>query len=570
MPTANTLHQRFLTEDLGSDGVPTSYRLDCPPDFSFGYDVVDAIAAAEPDRPALRWSDTTGAVERYTFGDIARLSDAAASWFRSVGVRKGDRVLLVLRRHPQFWWAIIGLHKIGAVAAPATHLLKAYDLVHRLRSAQITAVVATTDGEIGAELDLAEAELGLNLVKAGVRSQESRATDGGADEHSTLRPGWLDFDAEVAAAPPFVPPTGADRPVAADPLLLYFTSGTTAQPKMVLHDHSYPVAHIPTAKYWHRVDPDGLHLTVSDTGWAKSVWGKLYGQWFMGACVDVFDFDRFDPATLLRHLEEARVTTFCAAPTVYRFLVDEDLDAYDLSALQHATVAGEAMNPVVFETFRDRTGLELKEGYGQTELTLAVVTNYWQPTKPGSMGVPSAAYDVVLLDEDGREVGVGEEGEICLRIGAERPVGVFSGYVDDPETTAASWHDGYYHTHDLATRDADGYLWYVGRTDDMIKTSGYRVGPFEVESVVQAHPAVKECAITGAPHPVRGTVVKATVVVAAGFEPGDDLARDIQSYVKARTAPYKYPRVVEFVDAMPVTVSGKIRRVEIRDRDHAG
>ncbi|MDR3069133.1 MAG: AMP-binding protein [Cellulomonas sp.] len=554
--TATTLHRRYLVEDLGPDGVPTGYRLDCPPDFSFGYDVVDAIAAAEPDRPALRWSDTTGAVERYTFGDIARRSDAAASWFRSVGVGKGDRVLLVLRRHPQFWWAVIGLHKIGAVAVPATHLLKAYDLVLRLRDAQITAVVATMDGGVGAEIDQAEAELGLSLVKAGVCG--------------TPRPGWLDFDTEVAAAPPFVPPTGDDRPVAADPLLLYFTSGTTAQPKMVSHSHSYPVAHIPTAKYWHRVDPDGLHLTVSDTGWAKSVWGKLYGQWFMGTCVDVFDFERFDPVALLRHLEEARVTSFCAAPTVYRFMVDEDLEAYDLSALQHVTTAGEAMNPVVFETFRERTGLELKEGYGQTELTLAVVTNYWQATKPGSMGLPSSAYDVVLLDEAGREVGVDEEGEICVRTGDEHPVGLFDGYMDDPATTAASWHDGYYHTHDLATRDADGYFWYVGRTDDMIKTSGYRVGPFEVESVVQAHPAVKECAITGAPHPVRGTVVKATVVVAAGFEPGDDLAGDIQAFVKARTAPYKYPRIVEFVDAMPVTVSGKIRRVEIRDRDHAG
>ena len=555
MPTVTTLHQRYLSEDLGPDGVPTDYRLSCPPDFCFAYDVVDAIAAAEPDRPALRWEDTTGAVEHYTFGDVARLSDAAASWFRSVGVGKGDRVLLVLRRHPQFWWAILGLHKIGAVAVPATHLLKAYDLVFRLREARIVAVVATMDGEVGAEIDLAETELGLHLVKAGVRG--------------TPRPGWLDFDTEVAAAAPFVAPTGADRPVAADPLLLYFTSGTTAEPKMVQHRGSYPIAHIPTAKYWHKVDPDGRHLTVSDTGWAKSMWGKLYGQWFMGTCVDVYDFDRFDPAAMLRHLEQAQVTTFCAAPTVYRFLINEDVRAYDLSHLQHVTIAGEAMNPVVYETFRDLTGLEIKEGYGQTELTLAVLTQYWQPTKAGSMGLPAPAYDVTLLDEDGHEVGVGEEGEICLRVGDVPPIGLFDGYVDDPATTAQVWHDGFYHTHDLATRDADGYYWYVGRTDDMIKTSGYKVGPFEVESVVMAHPAVKECAITGAPHPVRGTVIKATVVVAPGFEPGDDLAADIQTFCKTRTAPYKYPRVVEFVDAMPVTVSGKIRRVEIRERDRA-
>ncbi|MCL2455375.1 MAG: AMP-binding protein [Micrococcales bacterium] len=555
MSIVSTLHQRYLDEDLGPDGTPVGYGLDCPPDFSFGYDVVDAIAAAEPERPALRWSDASGVTRWYTFGDIARLSDQAASWFRSIGVRKGDRVLLVLKRHPQFWWSIIGLHKIGAVAAPATHQLKAYDLVFRLREAKINTVVATLDCAVSEELDLAEAELGLQLVKAGVEG--------------TPPPGWLDFDEALAAAPAFVLPTGPDRPVAADPLLLYFTSGTTAQPKMVLHDHSYPIAHIPTAKYWHRVEPDGLHLTVSDTGWAKSVWGKLYGQWFLGACVDVFDFDRFDPQALLRHLADAKVTTFCAAPTVYRFLVNEDLRAFDLSNLRHATIAGEAMNPVVYETFREMTGLEIKEGYGQTEMTLAVVTNYWQPTKPGSMGVPSPAYDVVLLDEDGQEVGVGEEGEICVRTGDERPIGMFVEYHDAPEITASVWYDGYYHTHDLATRDEDGYFWYVGRTDDMIKTSGYRVGPFEVESVVMAHPAVKECAVTGAPHPVRGTVVKATVVVAPGFDPGDDLARDIQTFVKARTAPYKYPRVVEFVDAMPVTVSGKIRRVEIRTRDHA-
>jgi acetyl-CoA synthetase len=334
---------------------------------------------------------------------------------------------------------------------------------------------------------------------------------------------------------------------------------------MVLHDFSYPVAHIPTAKYWHKVDPDGLHLTLSETGWAKSVWGKLYGQWLMGCCVDVYDFDRFDPVRLLRHLEEARVTTFCAAPTVYRFLIAEDLGAYDLSALQHATIAGEAMNPVVYETFKELTGLEIKEGYGQTEMTLSVVTNWWQPTKPGSMGLPSPAYDVVLLTEDGREAGVDEDGEICLRVPeGTRPVGLFTGYADDEATTRSVWHDGYYHSHDLARRDADGYFWYVGRTDDMIKTSGYRVGPFEVESAVMAHPAVKECAITGAPHPVRGIVVKATVVLAPGYVAGDELAKDIQNFVKSRTAPYKYPRIVEFVDAMPVTISGKIRRVQIR------
>jgi len=379
------------------------------------------------------------------------------------------------------------------------------------------------------------------------------------------REGWADLDAGMATALPFVRPRGADLPAVEDPMLLYFTSGTTAQPKMVVHDFSYPIAHIPTAKYWHKVDPNGLHLTVSETGWAKSVWGKLYGQWLMETCVDVYDFDRFDPVRLLEHLQDARVTTFCAAPTVYRFLITHDLSAYDLSALQHCTIAGEAMNPVVYETFREKTGLDLKEGYGQTEMTLAVVTTYWQETKAGSMGLPSPGYDVVLLTEDGTEAAVGEDGEICLRLpDGPRPIGLFTGYDNDLATTRSVWHDGYYHTHDLARKDEDGYFWYVGRTDDMIKTSGYRVGPFEVESVVMAHPAVIECAITGAPDEVRGTVVKATIVLAPGIEPTDALAKDIQAFVKHRTAPYKYPRVIEFVEHMPTTISGKIRRVVIR------
>lgn len=554
VPTS-PLHLRYLDEELDEQGVPVSYRVHCPPEFNFAYDVVDELAVTDPDRPALRWCNDEGELAGYTFAQVKERSDAAAAWFTAAGVRKGDRVLLVLKRHVQFWWAIIALHKIGAVAVPATNQLKAYDLVFRLREARVTAAVCTLEGELAAELDEAEAELGVHLVKAGVRGR---------------REGWVDFDAALDAAGPFVRPTGADLPVAADPMLLYFTSGTTAQPKMVLHDFSYPVAHIPTAKYWHKVDPDGLHLTVSETGWAKSVWGKLYGQWFMGCCVDVYDFDRFDPVRLLEHLQEARVTTFCAAPTVYRFLIAEDLSVYDLSALQHATIAGEAMNPVVYEQFKEATGLEIKEGYGQTEMTLSVVTNWWQPTRPGSMGQPSPAYDVVLLTEDGREAGVDEDGEICLRLGdGGRPLGLFMGYADDAATTRSVWHDGYYHSHDLARRDADGYFWYVGRTDDMIKTSGYRVGPFEVESVVMAHPAVKECAITGAPHPVRGIVVKATIVLAPGYEASDELAREIQTFVKHRTAPYKYPRVVEFVEAMPVTISGKIRRVQIRQDSEA-
>ncbi len=544
------MHARYLTEELDEAGHPRSFTLRCPPGFNFAYDVVDRLGSENPDRRALRWCNDDGEQRTYTFGEMSRLSDQAASYFLSLGIRKGDRVLLILKRHAQFWWAITGLHKIGAVAVPATNQLLKYDLVFRVAEANITAVVCTLEGDVAAEVEAAEQELGRPLVKIGVRG---------------ARDGWADLDEGMAAAPVFVRPRGAELPTVEDPMLLYFTSGTTAQPKMVVHDFSYPIAHIPTAKYWHKVDPDGLHLTVSETGWAKSVWGKLYGQWLMETCVDVYDFDRFDPVRLLEHLQDARVTTFCAAPTVYRFLITHDLAAYDLSALQHCTIAGEAMNPVVYETFREKTGLELKEGYGQTEMTLAVVTNYWQETKAGSMGTPSPGYDVVLLTEDGAEAAVGEDGEICLRLpDGARPIGLFVGYDNDLETTRSVWHDGYYHTHDLARRDEDGYFWYVGRTDDMIKTSGYRVGPFEVESVVMAHPAVIECAITGAPDEVRGTVVKATIVLAPGVEPTDALAKDIQSFVKHRTAPYKYPRVIEFVERMPTTISGKIRRVVIR------
>ncbi|HUX69506.1 MAG TPA: AMP-binding protein [Cellulomonadaceae bacterium] len=544
------MHARYLTEELDEAGHPRSFTLRCPPGFNFAYDVVDRLGSKSPERRALRWCNDDGEQRTYTFGEMSRLSDQAASYFRSRGIRKGDRVLLILKRHAQFWWAITGLHKIGAVAVPATNQLLKYDLVFRVAEANITAVVCTLEGDVAAEVEAAEQELGRPLVKIGVRG---------------ARDGWADLDDGMAAAPVFVRPGGAELPAVEDPMLLYFTSGTTAQPKMVVHDFSYPIAHIPTAKYWHKVDPDGLHLTVSETGWAKSVWGKLYGQWLMETCVDVYDFDRFDPVRLLEHLQDARVTTFCAAPTVYRFLITHDLAAYDLSALQHCTIAGEAMNPVVYETFREKTGLDLKEGYGQTEMTLAVVTNYWQETKAGSMGTPSPGYDVVLLTEDGTEAAVGEDGEICLRLpDGTRPIGLFLGYDNDLETTRSVWHDGYYHTHDLARRDEDGYFWYVGRTDDMIKTSGYRVGPFEVESVVMAHPAVIECAITGAPDEVRGTVVKATIVLAPGVEPTDALAKDIQSFVKHRTAPYKYPRVIEFVERMPTTISGKIRRVVIR------
>lgn len=348
-------------------------------------------------------------------------------------------------------------------------------------------------------------------------------------------------------------------------MLLYFTSGTTGMPKMVTHDFTYPIGHIPTAKYWHKVDPDGLHLTVSETGWAKSVWGKLYGQWLMEAGIDVFDFDRFDPATLLDHISRHKITTFCAPPTVYRFLIREDLGRYDLSSLQHCTIAGEALNPEVYEQFLRATGLELKEGYGQTEMTLAVVTNHWMKTKPGSMGRPSPVYRIVLLNDQDLEVEPGQPGEICVQTNGGKIPGMFGGYHKDPELTSRVWRDDIYHTGDLAWQDEDGYLWFVGRTDDIIKSSGYRIGPFEVESVLMEHHAVLECAVTGAPDPVRGQVVKATVVLAKGYSASEALGEELKEYVKTHTAPYKYPRILEFVPELPKTISGKIRRVQIRN-----
>jgi acetyl-CoA synthetase len=546
------LYTDYVVEELSPEGYPVHFDLHCPDDFNFAYDVIDRLGRATPDRRAMRWCDDAGHRADYTFADLADRSDRAAAYFASLGIRPGDRVLLTLKRHTQFWWAILGLHKLGAVAVPGTHQLKVYDLVFRLDAAHITAVVATLEGDLASEVDQAEAQLGRPLLKIGTHGR---------------RPGWADFDAGLATAAPWVRPTGSAATRAADPMLLYFTSGTTAEPKMVVHDFSYPIAHLPTARYWQHVDPEGLHLTVSDTGWGKAVWGKLYGQWLMETCVDVYDFDRFDPGRLLDHIATAGVTSLCAAPTVYRFLIGCDLRQWDLSALQHCTIAGEAMNPVVYETFRDLTGIELKEAFGQTETTAVVMTPYWLPTKAGSMGQPSPAYEVALLTPDGRVAGPGEEGEICLNTEQGRPLGLFQGYIDDDELTAAVWYDGWYHTRDLAVMDPDGYFWYIGRTDDMIKTSGYRVSPFEVESVVMCHPAVRECAVTGVYDEVRGLAIKATIVLAEGTAGSPALAREIQRYVKGRTAPYKYPRQIEFVAAMPVTISGKIRRAEIRRRD---
>jgi acetyl-CoA synthetase len=544
------LHREYIVENYDSEGTIQSYSLRVPENFNFAYDVIDRIAAVEPERRAMFWCNDDGEEHTFSFSDMKRQSDACAAFFQQQGISKGDKVVLILKRHYQFWFAILALHKIGAVAIPATNQLQVKDLVYRFNAAEVSAVVCTADGDISDMVDEASQQYSADLTRIIVRGKKD---------------GWLSFEDGLAGAGAFARLEGEMAPKNSDMMLLYFTSGTTGMPKMVTHDFTYPIGHIPTAKYWHKVDPDGLHLTVSETGWAKSVWGKLYGQWLMECGIYVYDMERFVPATLLERLEKDRVTTFCAPPTIYRFLIKEDLSKYDLSSLQHCTIAGEALNPEVYEQFKRATGLELKEGYGQTEMTLAVVTNYWMKTKPGSMGMPSPVYRIQLLDDQDQPVKQGQSGEICVYAGdGEKMPGMFASYHKDPDLTAKVWHDGYYHTGDLAWQDEDGYLWFVGRTDDIIKSSGYRIGPFEVESVLMEHPAVMECAITGAPDPVRGQVVKATVVLARGYEAGDDLRHELQDYVKTHTAPYKYPRILDFVTELPKTISGKIRRVEIR------
>jgi acetyl-CoA synthetase len=549
------LHKKYLKEYFDDQGQIARYDLEVPESFNFAYDVMDEIAIHDPDRRAMFWCNEAGDTKTLTFGGFKELSDRCAAYFLSLGIRKGDRVMLILKRHYQFWIAILALHKIGAIAIPATNQLQVKDVAYRLQAADIGAVVCTPDGAVAGFVDQAIADFGKPVVKILVGQE---------------RPGWQNFEAGLAAAPPFVRPAGNEAAAGSDMMLLYFTSGTTGMPKMVAHDYTYPVGHIPTAKYWHRVDPDGLHLTVAETGWAKSAWGKLYGQWLMEAGIYVYDYDRFVPTTMLQKIQDDKITTFCAPPTVYRFLIKEDLGKYDLSSLQHCTTAGEALNSEVYEQFYRATGLKLKEGYGQTEMTLAVVTNFWMATKPGSMGCPSPVYQINLLDEQDQPVEIGQTGEICVLVGDRKIPGMFTGYHRDPKLTEKVWHNGIYHTGDLAWKDEDGYYWFVGRTDDIIKSSGYRIGPFEVESVLMEHPAVLECAVTGAPDEIRGQLVKATIVLAKGYSASDALKTELQEFVKTHTAPYKYPRVIDFVTELPKTISGKIRRVAIRQSSQKG
>ena len=531
-----------------------NYKIDVPDHFNFGYDIVDGWAAKEPARKALCWVNDKGESHDFTFADVKRHSDAAASFFQSLGIGKGDKVMLILKRRYEFWFSIVALHKLGAICIPATHLLTTKDIVYRNQAAGIKAVVAVGEEDVLRHVEgaLDKSDELQSLISVGPVQRE----------------GWHDFHKGVSEAAPFVRPREANE--SEDLMLLYFTSGTTGNPKMVAHTFTYPLAHITTAKYWHDIDPDDLHFTLADTGWGKAVWGKLYGQWIVGANVFVYDFDKFTPVDVLEMTAKYGISSFCAPPTIFRFLIKEDVSKYNITTLKRGSIAGEALNPKVFDDFKAMTNIELKEGFGQTETVVLLATWPWIKPKPGSMGIPNPLFDVDLITPEGRSCEAGEQGEIVVRLGGKRPIGLFHGYYRDEEKTHYAFRGGLYHTGDVAWRDEDGYFWFVGRDDDVIKSSGYRIGPFEVESALMTHPAVLECAITGEPDEVRGQVIKATIVLAEVYKEkaGPELIKEIQTHVKETTAPYKYPRIVEFVEELPKTISGKIKRVDIRKGEH--
>ena len=519
--------------------------------FNFAFDVVDALAEKCPDKVAMLHVANDKTERSFTFADMKKYSNMTANYFTSLGIKKGDRVMLILKRHYQFWFSILALHKIGAVVIPATNQLVEHDLTYRFKAAGVSALVCTSDGDVANQAELAMEKSGMSITKMIV---------------GEAREGWHDFNADLSKYSDVFERT-EDTACGDEKMLMFFTSGTTGYPKIATHSHKYPLGHFITAKYWHNVNPDGIHFTISDTGWGKALWGKLYGQWLCEAAVFVYDFDRFNADDILPMFAKYKITTFCAPPTMYRFFIKEDLSKYDLSSLEYCTVAGEALNPEVYEQWKKATGLKLMEGFGQTETTLAIANLRGTTPKLGSMGKPSPLFDVDIVNENGESVADGETGEIVIRTSEAVPCGLFLGYYRDEEKTKEAWHDGLYHTGDTAWRDEDGYFWYVGRIDDVIKSSGYRIGPFEIESVIMELPYVLECAITPVPDPVRGQVVKATIVLVKGTEQNEELKKEIQNYVKSHTAPYKYPRIVEFVDELPKTISGKIRRVEIREND---
>lgn len=531
------------------------FKFKIPENFNFAYDIMDEYARLEPDRLALVWCDDSGSEKKFTFKELKKYSDKTANMLKDAGIRKGDRVMLILRRRYEFYFVVLALAKIGAIYIPSNNQLTEKDISYRNNAASVKAIIAYNQAEI---LEHIEAS------KANSPTVEMYFLVGGQ------RPGWMDFDKMMEGSKEdWVRPTGSNNTCNEDPMIIYFTSGTTSMPKMAVQNFTYPIGHIVTAKYWQRVIDGKLHMTVSDSGWAKFGWGKIYGQWICGAVQFVYDMDRFDPCSLLEKIEKYKVSTFCAPPTMYRFILQQDIEKYDFSSLVHCSTAGEPLNPEVYNRFHKRTGLKIMNGFGQTETTVLVASFEWFETSPGAMGKPNPAYKIDIVDENDCSCPVGVEGQLVIReADSNKPAGLFGGYFRDKEATDRVWYNDIYHTGDMAYRDEHGFLWFVGRNDDVIKASGYRISPFEVESAVIEHPAVVECAVTGVPDAVRGTVVKATVVLAKGYTPSEELKKDIQDYVKKVTAPYKYPRVLEFVDELPKTISGKIKRAQIRQEDN--
>ena len=548
--------ERFLkqTTFTSQEDYEKNLEFIIPEHFNFAYDVMDEWAKEKPEKLALLWTNDEGECIRFSFKDLKEQSDRAAAYFMSLGIGKGDMVMLILKRRYEFWLSMLALHKIGAVAIPATHMLTTHDIVYRNNRASVKAIICAGEEYIMEQVAGSRAESPTLEILVSIGPKQ-------AD-------GFHDWHKEWNNAPAFVRPE--EKNDNDDTMLMYFTSGTSGEPKMVAHDFLYAMGHLTTGVYWHNLSEDSIHLTVADTGWGKAVWGKMYGQWFAGAAVFVFDHEKFTADKILRQIEKYRITSFCAPPTVYRFLIHEDFSNYDLSSLRYCCTAGEALNPAVFDKFKELTGISLMEGFGQTETTMTLGTMPWTKPKPGSMGLPNPQYDIDLIKPDGTPCEDGEKGEIVVRTGKGKPVGLFKEYYRDEELSHNVWHDDVYHTGDVAWRDEDGYYWFEGRIDDVIKSSGYRIGPFEVESALMTHPAVVECAITGVPDEIRGMVVKATVVLHKDWKSkaGDDLIKELQNHVKHVTAPYKYPRIIEFVDDLPKTISGKIRRVEIREKDN--
>ncbi len=542
------LIKEFVETDEDECGLPKSINFKNTDRYNFAFDTVDAIAAKYPDKLAMLHVSNDFTERKFTFNDIKRYSNQCANYFKSLGIKRGDRVMLILKRHYQFWFAMIALHKLGAVAIPATNQLLTHDLEYRFETAGVSAIVCTADGSTSDFVD--EAEKSCPSLK-------TKILVGGSKE------GWHDFNEEYTLYSTHFYRTD-DSPCGNDTMVMFFTSGTSGYPKIAAHSYKYALGHFATAKYWHSVQSDGLHFTISETGWGKALWGKLYGQWMCEGAVFVYDFDRFKAPDILPMFKKYNITTFCAPPTMYRMLIKDDLSKYDLSSIKHATTAGEALNPEVFYQFEKATGLQIREGFGQTETTLTIANLLGAKQKVGSMGKPVCSYDLVLLNPEGQLCGIGETGEICIKADPENPpCGLFKGYYNNPEKTAEVWHDGYYHTGDEAWRDEDGYFWYIGRADDVIKSSGYRIGPFEIENVIMELPYVLECGVSASPDEIRGQVVKASIVLTKDKEPSEELKHEIQNYVKTHTAPYKYPRIVVFKDELPKTISGKIIRNQL-------